>query len=123
MPRKTRIRPGSISARKISPLGAVRSQRGFSKPDANNSTLNPAGATGHTFSGRATRSAPFSADFVANGSGRSFTVILRVVPGFSYRKSVNGAAGEGSLIAAPVAARAGAEAGVAAAFPDARAST
>ena len=77
----------------MSPFGAVRIHRGLSSPDANISTLNPAGATGHAFSGRATTSGPFCADSVANGCGRSFTVILRIVPGFSYRKSVNGGFG------------------------------
>ena len=33
IPRNTRIRPGSISARKTSPFGAVRTSRGLSSPD------------------------------------------------------------------------------------------
>ena len=82
-PRNTRMRPGSLSARKMSPFGAVRNVRGLSRPAAYISTLNPAGAAGHTLSGRATNFGPLSADWVAYGCGRSFTVILRVVPGFS----------------------------------------
>src|ERR1700739_4449173 len=103
MPRNTRIRPAELSARNMSPFGAVRSNRGLSSPPAYNSTLNPAGATGHAFSGRATTSGPFSADSVAYGCGRSAAVILRVVPGFSYRKSVNGAFGAGALIVDAIA--------------------
>src|ERR1700680_830668 len=91
------MRPAVLSARKMSPLGAVRNKRGLSRPVAYCSTLKPAGAMGHTFAGRATTSGPFSADFVAYGSGRSFTVIFRVVPGFSYRKSANGGCGGGAL--------------------------
>src|ERR1700733_11158666 len=101
------MRPGSLSARKISPFGAVRSNRGLSNPPANSSTLYPAGATGHAFSGRATSSAPLFEDLVSKGSGRSLTVIFRIVPGFSYRKSVNGACGAAPLIVAVLVSSAG----------------
>ena len=57
--------------------------RGSSKPLAKSSTLNPAGACGHTFAGRGTTLAQFDADCVAYGAGRSFGVILWTVPGFS----------------------------------------
>src|SRR5579872_2794733 len=110
MPRNTRISPAPLSARKMSPFGAVLSNRGLFSPAAYNSTLNPFGAIGHAFAGRATTSGAFSADDVAYGGGRSFTVIFRVVPGFSYRKSVNGAFGAGALIV-DVIASAGAAGG------------
>ena len=83
IPRNTRMRPDSPSATKMSPFGAVRNVRGLSSPAAYNSTLNPGSATGHAFSGRVTKDGPLFADSVANGCGRSLTVILRTVPGFS----------------------------------------
>src|SRR5579864_628967 len=107
MPRKMRILPALLSARKMSPLGAVRSSRGLSRAAANCSTLNPAGATGHAFSGRATRSAPLSDDFVSYGWGRSLTEIFRTVPGLSYRKSVKGGCGASALIGEALAVSAG----------------
>src|ERR1700730_15732400 len=91
------MRPAVLSSREMSPCGAVRNKRGPSRPVAYCSTLKPAGAMGHTFAGRATTSGPFSADFVAYGWGRSSTVIFRVSPGFSYRKSANGGWGGGAL--------------------------
>jgi len=111
----------------MSPLGAVRIHRGSSNPDANISTLKPAGATGHEFSGRVTSSAPLFAEFVANGAGKSFAVIFRVVPGFSKRKSVKGAVGGALFNVDPPASSAGAVAGAgvaaAALLPDAISST
>ena len=41
------IFPGELSARKMSPLGAIRIRRGFSKPVANCSTLKPGRVCGH----------------------------------------------------------------------------
>src|SRR5437773_9433738 len=117
MPRNTRIRPACVSARKMSPLGAIRSNRGLFSPDAKRFTWNPAGAIGHTSAGRDTSSAPLTDDFVTNGCGKSLTVIFRIVPGFSNRKSVNGAGGGGALIvlekAAEVVAGGGASAAAA----------
>src|ERR1700710_56530 len=69
---------------------------GFSSPVAYCSTLKPAGAFGHTPSGRATSFGELPADSVANGSGRSATVTLRIFPGSSYRKSVKGGFGAGA---------------------------
>src|SRR5262249_26037918 len=57
----------------------------------------PAATTGHTSGGRPTTSGPLSEDLVTYGSGKSFTVILRDVPGFSKRKSVNGGVGSPSF--------------------------
>ena len=51
VPRNTRMRPASLSARKISPFGAVRRKRGLSRPEAQSSTLKPSSATGHALSG------------------------------------------------------------------------
>ena len=52
-PRRTFTSPALLSARKRSPLGAVRIRRGSVKPCAYISTLKPAGATGQAFAGRA----------------------------------------------------------------------
>src|SRR5579862_4922101 len=123
MPRKTTMRPGSLSAKKISPLGAVLSQRGLSRPEANNSTLKPAGAIGKAFGGRATTCAPFCEDSVAKGAGKSFTVILRIVPGFSKRKSVNGGLGAAALNLAPGTSAAGVAEEPDTALPELMAST
>src|SRR3974390_1529810 len=108
MPRKTRICPAPVSARNRSPFGAVRIRRVSFNPLANCSTLNPSGALGQAFAGRATRFGPLSADSVAKGFGRSCTMILCVRPGSSARKSTNGeldaAAGSLLLLAAAAAA-------------------
>jgi hypothetical protein len=66
-------------------LGAVRINRGLLRPVAYNSTLKPLGAFGQAFSGRGTILGAPEADCVANGAGRSLTVIRRVAPGFSKR--------------------------------------
>src|SRR5258705_9355149 len=95
IPRKTLIAPALLSTTNMSPLGARRINRGSSRPDAYCSTLNPGGTCGQAFAGRATTLGPLPAEGVTNGGGRSFTVIFRVLPGFSYRKSVNGGAGGG----------------------------
>ena len=55
--------------------------RGLVNPVANCSTLKPGEAFGHAFSGRATTFGPLVADSVAKGSGKSFIVIWRIVPG------------------------------------------
>ena len=62
MPRMTMIFPGELSARKMSPLGAIRIRRGFSKPVANCSTLKPGRVWGHTPSGRGAIAAALLAD-------------------------------------------------------------
>jgi len=46
--------------------------------------MKPAGASGIMLVGRAINEAPFSADRVANSSGTSAAVTLRIVPGFSF---------------------------------------
>src|SRR6202011_5674488 len=95
IPRKTLMSPPLVSARKKSPLGAVRMIRGLFRPVAYCSTLKPLGASGHAFWGRATTLGPAVADCVAYGSGRSSTLIWRVVPGFSKRWWGNGGGGGG----------------------------
>ena len=47
------------------------------------STLKPGSVFGHTSAGRGTTFGALPAEGVAYGSGRSATVILRVVPGVS----------------------------------------
>src|SRR5205807_1247063 len=93
-PRNTLMSP-VFSATKKSPLGAVRIKRGSLSPAAYCSTLKPGGTRGHAFSGRATTLGPLPAEGVARGDGKSFRVILRDLPGFSKRKSVNGSLGGG----------------------------
>src|SRR5207302_454050 len=95
-PRNTLMSP-VFSATKKSPLGAVRIKRGSLSPAAYCSTLKPGGTRGHAFSGRATTLGPLPAEGVARGDGKSFRVILRDLPGFSKRKSVNGSLGGGML--------------------------
>ena len=85
IPRKTFTSPGSDSATKKSPFGAVTISRGLFSPLAYCCTLKPGSVFGHASLGRATTFAPLSADFVAKGCGKSCTVILRTVPGFSKR--------------------------------------
>src|ERR1700675_1735762 len=98
IPRKTLILPLLPSARKKSPLGAVRINLGLSRPVAYCCTVNPAGAFGHASCGRATNCGPLFADSVAYGAGRSCAVILWIFPGCSKRKSVYGACGAGALV-------------------------
>src|SRR5258708_34471815 len=97
IPRKTLIWPLLLSARKKSPLGAVRINLGLSSPVAYCCTVNPAGAFGHASCGRATNCGPLFADSVAYGAGRTCAVILRTFPGSSKRKSVYGGCGGGGL--------------------------
>src|SRR5580704_10629573 len=98
IPRNTLIFPLLLSARKTSPLGAVRINLGLSSPVAYCCTVNPAGAFGHASRGRLTMRGPLFDDSVRYGAGRSCTVILRTVPGCSKRKSVNGAGGGGAFV-------------------------
>ena len=51
IPRKTLMSPAVVSARNISPLGALRRIRGLVSPVAYRPTLKPSGALGHAFSG------------------------------------------------------------------------
>src|SRR5256885_12299160 len=95
IPRKILISPAILSARNTSPLGALRISRGSCRPDAYTSTLKPGGTCGHAFAGRGTIFGTLPDEGVASGRGRSFAVIFRVLPGLSYRKSVNGGGGVG----------------------------
>src|SRR6266550_1409714 len=95
IPRKILISPAILSARKMSPLGALRISRGSCRPEAYSSTLKPGGTCGHAFAGRGTILGALPDEGVASGGGRSFTLIFRVLPGFSYRKSVKGGGGGG----------------------------
>ena len=65
IPRNTLMSPPLVSARKKSPLGAVRMMRGLFSPVAYCSTLNPWGAFGQASAGRATSLGPLVADSVA----------------------------------------------------------
>src|SRR5215510_12140911 len=87
--RRTRIRPGSDSAMKISPLGATRTVRGSRRLEANSSTWKPGGTLGAAEAGFAITRGGFDADRVAYGGGRS--VILRRTKGASVRQSPNAA--------------------------------
>src|SRR5208282_608353 len=98
IPRNTRIFPLLLSARKTSPLGAVRISLGLSSPVAYCCTLNPAGAFGQAPCGRGTTCGALPAESVAYGAGRSCAVILRIFPGSSKRKSVNGGCGGGAFV-------------------------
>src|SRR5262245_48671365 len=77
--RRTRIRPGSDSATKMSPFGATRTVRGSRRLEANSSTWKPGGTLGAAETGFATTRGGFDADRVAYGWGRS--VILRRTKG------------------------------------------
>src|SRR5438128_1479644 len=85
--RRTRMRPGSDSAMKMSPLGATRTVRGSRRLEANSSTWKPGGTFGTAETGLAITRGGFDADRVAYGGGRS--VILRRTKGASVRQSPN----------------------------------
>src|ERR1700745_2491224 len=87
--RRTRIRPGSDSAMKMSPFGATRTVRGSRRLEANSSTWKPGGTFGAAETGFAITRGGFDADWVAYGGGRS--VILRRTKGASVRQSPNAA--------------------------------
>src|SRR5262245_15506625 len=87
--RRTRIRPGSDSAMKMSPFGATRTMRGSRRLEANSSTSKPGGTFGVLEAGFAITRGGFDADRVAYGEGRS--VILRRTKGASVRQSPNAA--------------------------------
>src|SRR5258706_11967432 len=69
--RRTRMRPGSDSAMKMSPLGATRTVRGSRRLEANSSTWKPGGTFGAAKTGFAITRGGFDADRVAYGGGRS----------------------------------------------------
>src|SRR5580704_6887621 len=110
------IMPPAESATNKSPFGAVRISRGWRNvplsggfvlcccecccsgdvlgplsPPAYSETLNPGGATGQAFSGRATILGCARTDSAGFGSGRSDIEIFRNVPGFSWLQSANAA--------------------------------
>src|SRR5258708_36775770 len=68
--RRTRMRPGSDSAMKMSPLGATRTVRGSRRLEANSSTWKPGGTFGTAETGLAITRGGFDADRVAYGGGR-----------------------------------------------------
>jgi len=67
--RITTISPAPESARKMSPFGAIVSQRGYLKFVANTFTRNPFGTVGRNPAGGFAASGALPADFVANGAG------------------------------------------------------
>src|SRR5258705_11377805 len=69
--RRTRMRPGSDSAMKMSPLGATRTVRGSRRLEANSSTWKPGGTFGTAETGLAITRGGFDADPVAYGGGRA----------------------------------------------------
>ena len=87
--RRTRIRPGSDSAMKMSPFGATRTVRGSRRSEANSSTWNPGGTFGAAETGLAMTRGGFATDRVAYSGGSS--VILRRTRGASVRQSPNAA--------------------------------
>src|SRR5215831_12210123 len=87
--RRTRIRPDSDSAMKISPFGATRTMRGSRRLEANSSTSKPGSTLGTAETGFAITRGGFDADRVAYGGGRS--VISRRIKGASVRQSPNAA--------------------------------
>src|SRR6201996_2096486 len=90
--RKTRIRPPPLSARKMSPLGAVCRVRGSSKPVAKTPASNPGGTCGLAPDGGSMTEGVRDDDRLANGAGRASAVIFRITPGASPRQSPNPAA-------------------------------
>src|SRR5262245_24892908 len=85
--RRTRIRPGSDSAMKMSPFGATRTVRGARRLEADSSTWETGGTLGTAETGLGTTRAGFDADRVVYGGGSS--VILRRTKGASARQSPN----------------------------------
>src|SRR5262249_60969751 len=67
--RRTRIRPDSDSAMKISPFGATRTMRGSRGLEANSSTSKPGSTLGTAETGFAITRGGFDADRVAYGGG------------------------------------------------------
>src|SRR5258708_37650104 len=87
--RRPRMRPGSDSAMKMSPLGATRTVRGSRRLEANSSTWKPGGTFGTAETGLAITRGGFDADRVAYGGGRA--VIFRRSQGASVGQSPNSA--------------------------------
>src|SRR5258708_28267353 len=69
--RRTRIRPGSDSAMKMSPFGATRTVRGSRRLEANSSTWKPGGTLGTAEAGLAITRGGFDAGRAAHGGGTS----------------------------------------------------
>src|SRR6266849_3462255 len=63
------ISPAPESARKMSPLGAIVSQRGYLNFVANTFTRNPGGTVGRNPAGAFSYSGELFDDFVVNGAG------------------------------------------------------
>ena len=68
--RRTRIRPGSDSAMKMSPFGATRTVRGSRRLEANSSTWKPGGTLGAAETDFATTRGEFDADQDLAGAWR-----------------------------------------------------
>src|SRR5262249_56051982 len=83
--RRTRIRPGSDSAMKMSPFGATRTVRGSWRLAANSSTWKPGGTLGAAETGFGITRGGFDADRVAYGGGRA--LVFRPTPGAPRRAS------------------------------------
>ena len=73
----------------MSPLGATRITRGMTSLSAKRPTWKPGGACGMAPAGRSTIFERVDADSVAKGWGRSATVILRKMPGFTVNDETN----------------------------------
>src|SRR5689334_8046593 len=87
----------------MSPLGAVTTTRGFRRPVANLSILNPAFTLGMTPSGCAAHFGPLSTWGVSKGGGKSLAVSLRRTPGASVDQSPNASLPVSSLLVSGVA--------------------
>src|SRR5262249_22668368 len=85
--RRTRIRPGSDSAMKMSPFGAIRTTRGSLRLEANSSTWKPGGTFGAAEAGFAITRGKFDAERVAYGGGSA--VILPRTKVASMRNTPN----------------------------------
>src|SRR5262249_60277955 len=72
--RRTRIRPGSDSATKMSPFGATRTVRGSWRLETNSSTWKPGGTLGAAETGFGITRGGFDADRVAYGGGEGGVV-------------------------------------------------
>src|SRR5262252_116735 len=96
--RNTRILPATLSATKISPLGAARIRRGPSSPSASRLTLKPPGTTGFWLAVRPAMRRPFENEAPRSPGGRSVALMCRRSPGRSALQSVNAARPWSSLV-------------------------
>src|SRR5215471_6138627 len=87
--RRTRIRPGSDSAMKMSPFGATRTVRGSWRLAANSSTWKPGGSLGGAETGCGNALGELDADRVAHDGGS--LVMLGQTKETAVRQSPNAA--------------------------------